>query len=129
MPRLPIELIPRRGIPMSTVRYEVRDNVAEILLDNPPVNALDEIVVDDLLTALDRAGNDKTARAVILGTAIPKRFCAGLKLDTFRSGSSSQVRELVDKLYARLVDVQYNLGKPSIAVVTGAARGAGMTLA
>ena len=114
---------------MSTVRYEVRENVAEILLSNPPVNALDETVVDDLLAALDRAAGDKTVRAVILGTSIPKRFCAGLKLDTFRSGSASQIRELVDKLYVRLCDAQYNLGKPSIAAVTGAARGAGMTLA
>jgi enoyl-CoA hydratase/carnithine racemase len=114
---------------MSTVRYEVHDNVAEILLDNPPVNALDDTVMDDLLAALERAGADDSARAVILGTAIPKRFCAGLKLDTFREGSAAQVRTLVDKIYVRLVDAQFRLGKPSIAAVTGAARGAGMTLA
>ena len=114
---------------MSTVRYEVRENVAEILLSNPPVNALNETVVDDLLAALDRAAGDKTVRAVILGTSIPKRFCAGLELDTFRSGTAAQIRELVDKIYVRLCDAQYNLGKPSIAAVTGAARGAGMTLA
>ena len=114
---------------MSTVRYEVRDNVAEILLDNPPVNALDDAVMDELLAALERARNDKTARAVILGTAIPKRFCAGLKLDAFRTGSSAEGRKLIDKIYVRLVDAQFNLGKPSVAAVTGAARGAGMTLA
>ena len=114
---------------MSTVRYEVRDNVAEILLDNAPVNALDETVMDDLLAAFERARTDKAARAVILGTAIPKRFCAGLKLDAFRTGSSAEGRALIDKIYVRLVDAQFNLGKPSIAAVTGAARGAGMTLA
>ena len=114
---------------MSTVRYEVRDNVAEILLDNAPVNALDETVMDDLLAAFERARTDKSARAVILGTAIPKRFCAGLKLDAFRTGSSAEGRALIDKIYVRLVDAQFSLGKPSIAAVTGAARGAGMTLA
>ena len=35
----------------------------------------------------------------------------------------------MDKLYARLSDAQQALGKPSIAVVNGAARGGGMTLA
>ena len=114
---------------MSTVRYEVRDNVAEILLDNAPVNALDETVIDELLAALERARIDSSARAVILGTAIPKRFCAGLKLDAFRTGSSAEGRNLIDKIYVRLVDAQFNLGKPSVAAVTGAARGAGMTLA
>jgi enoyl-CoA hydratase/carnithine racemase len=36
---------------------------------------------------------------------------------------------LLDKLYVELADVQYNLGKPSIAAVGGSARGGGMTLA
>lgn len=114
---------------MPTIRYEVRDGIAEILLDNPPVNALDGAVMDDLLAALDRARDDRTARAVILGTAIPKRFCAGLKLDAFRTGSAAAGRSLVEKIYVRLVDAQFGLGKPSIAAITGAARGAGMTLA
>jgi enoyl-CoA hydratase len=39
------------------------------------------------------------------------------------------LRNLVDKLYVRLSDAQQALGKPSIAVVNGAARGGGMTLA
>jgi enoyl-CoA hydratase/carnithine racemase len=36
---------------------------------------------------------------------------------------------LLEKLYPALVDAQFNLGKPSIAAVGGAARGGGMTLA
>jgi enoyl-CoA hydratase/carnithine racemase len=42
---------------------------------------------------------------------------------------AADVRRLLDKLYVELADVQYNLGKPSIAAVGGAARGGGMTLA
>ena len=36
--------------------------------------------------------------------------------------------ELVDKLYRQMTDAQYALGKPSIAAVTGTARGGGMTM-
>src|SRR5207247_6880711 len=43
--------------------------------------------------------------------------------------SPADVRGLLDKLYVELAEVQYNLGKPSIAAVGGAARGGGMTLA
>ena len=114
---------------MPIVDYEVRDNVAEILLNHEPVNALDESVIEHLLAAFQRAGEDKTARAVILGSAIPKRFCAGLNLDAFRSGSPSQIHSLVEKLYVQVCDAQFKLGKPSIAAISGAARGAGMTLA
>ena len=42
------------------ISYTVRDNVAEILLDNPPVNAIDHALADALLAALDRA------RAVVI---------------------------------------------------------------
>lgn len=114
---------------MPTVQYEVRDNVAEIFLHNEPVNALDESVIDDLLAAFQRAQGDKSARAVILGSAIPGRFCAGLNLDSFRTGTPSQLHALVNKLYVKLCDAQFSLGKPSIAAISGAARGGGMTLA
>jgi enoyl-CoA hydratase/carnithine racemase len=114
---------------MTIVRYEVRDNVAEILFDNPPVNAITEALVDALLTALERAGRDEKVRAVIIGSAIPGRFCAGLDLGIFLNSTASQVHAVVSKLYAQLHDVQFNLGKPSIAAITGAARGGGMSIA
>lgn len=39
---------------MSAIRYTVRDQIAEILLDNPPVNALDRALMDDLLATLQQ---------------------------------------------------------------------------
>lgn len=114
---------------MSSVRYEVRDGIAEILLDHAPVNALNAAVLDELLQALYRARDDKSARAVILGSVIPGRFCAGLNLDAVYKGTPSQLHAVLEKLYVQLCDAQFNLGKPSIAAVTGSARGGGMTVA
>ncbi|MDR0274620.1 MAG: enoyl-CoA hydratase/isomerase family protein [Burkholderiaceae bacterium] len=113
----------------TTVRYEVRDRVAEILLDSPPVNALNGGILDALLQALRRAARDDGVRAVILGSAVPGRFCAGLQLDALRGAPPTHFYTLVDKLYNELCDVQFHLGKPSIAAVGGTARGGGMTLA
>lgn len=114
---------------MSAVTYEVRDRVAEILLDSPPVNALNEGMIDALLDALRRAAHDDSVRAVILGSAVPRRFCAGLQLDALHGATPSRAYQLVDKLYSGLHEAQFNLGKPSIAAVGGTARGGGMTLA
>ncbi len=114
---------------MTAVTYEVRDQVAEILLDSPPVNALNEGMIDALLDALRRAANDDAVRAVILGSAVPRRFCAGLQLDALHGATPSRAYQLVDKLYNGLSDAQFQLGKPSIAAVGGTARGGGMTLA
>ncbi len=111
------------------VRYAVVDSVAEITLGHPPVNALTESMVDELLQALRHAAADDSARAVILASALPRRFCAGLDLSALHGAAPDATRALLDKLYTQLTDAQFALGKPSIAAVDGAARGGGMTLA
>jgi enoyl-CoA hydratase/carnithine racemase len=65
---------------MPLVHYRVADGIAELLLDRPPVNAVDGELIDELLAALERARCDVSARAVILASAQPRRFCAGLDI-------------------------------------------------
>lgn len=115
-------------MPHEFIRYAVRDRVAEIMLDRPPVNAISLQLVDELLEALRAAQADPEVRAVILGSA-RKVFCAGLDLDLVRGRRGIEVKPFLERLYFALNDLQYRLGKPSIAAVDGAARAGGMTLA
>jgi enoyl-CoA hydratase/carnithine racemase len=115
--------------PAAAVRYRVADGVAEILMDHAPVNALTVGMLDALLAAFERAAADADARAVVFGSAVPGRFCAGLDLKQFSRADGDGVRALLERLYTRFTDLQYRLGKPSIAAVNGTARGGGMTLA
>jgi enoyl-CoA hydratase len=114
---------------VTNLRYEVCDRIAEISLERPPVNALNLALLEQLIEAFRRAAADESVRAVVLASALPRRFSAGLDLDVLRGKSGTEVRRFLDKLYVELADVQHNLGKPSIAAVGGAARGGGMTLA
>jgi enoyl-CoA hydratase len=111
------------------VSYAVADGIARITLNRPPVNALNLDTIRAIVAALRRAGADDKAHAVVLTSAVPRRFCAGLDLALLLGKSSQQVREVLQALYVDLHDAQYNLGKPSIAAVGGAARGGGMTIA
>jgi enoyl-CoA hydratase/carnithine racemase len=113
----------------ATVRYEVANGIARVTLDRPPVNALDLDMIRSVVGALETAAKDDTARAVVLASAVPNRFCAGLDLKVLLGKSDTKVRGFLQELYVRLHDAQYNLAKPSIAAVSGAARGGGMTLA
>ena len=113
---------------MPKVRYEVLERVAEITLDSAPVNALSVAMIDEILAALRRSAADDAVGAVILASALPGRFCAGLDLGILRD-ETAQSRKFLEKLYVELADVQYQLGKPSIAAIDGAARAGGMTLA
>ncbi len=114
---------------MIGIHYSVVNNVAEIMLDSPPVNAITGQLMDELLEMLARAGSDAQVRAVILGSSVRHRFCAGLHLNEMTGKTFEEKRALVEKLYVGLFDAQLALGKPSIAAVTGTARGGGMTLA
>ena len=113
----------------KTVVYEISNGVARIVLNRPTVNALNLEMIKDVVTAFEIAGKDEGIRAIVLTSAISKAFSAGLDLNILLGKSEENVRGLLQQLYVRLYDTQYNLGKPSIAAVAGAARGGGMTMA
>ncbi len=113
----------------SHVSYQVAERIATITIARPPVNALTLDLIEQIITALRRAGDDADARAVIIDSAFDKVFSAGLDLDVVAAGDGMVMRGFLEKLYMELFDVQYRLPKPSIAAVRGAARAGGMTLA
>jgi enoyl-CoA hydratase len=113
---------------MARVSMTVEQRVAEIVLDHAPVNALDIAYLNEIIVALRKAAADDAVGAIVIASALPGRFCAGIDLNGVLTGDVMAVHRLLEKLYIELADVQYNLGKPSIAVVEGAARGGGMTL-
>ena len=58
-----------------------------------------------------------------------KVFCAGLDLDIVRGKRGTETKLFLERLYFALNDVQYRMGKPTIAAVDGPARAGGMTIA
>jgi enoyl-CoA hydratase/carnithine racemase len=109
--------------------YRVENGIAEILMNHPPVNAMTVPWLDELLACFERAAADEAVRVVILGSTVPGRFCAGLDLKAFSEGDGETTRALLERLYTGFTDLQFRMGKPSIAAVNGTARGGGMTLA
>src|SRR5947207_5156868 len=113
----------------TRIGYEVSNGIACIRLARPPVNALDLAMVRGVIAGLNRAAADDGVRAVVIASAVAKRFCAGLDIVDLAGGSPDEIRTLVHELYVGLFEAQYQLGKASIAAINGAARGGGMTLA
>lgn len=113
----------------ALVRYEAVDRIGRVRIDRPPVNAMTLELIRAVVAALKRAAADDGVHAVVLSSAVPGRFSAGLDLDLLLGKSAPEIRPFLDELYLNLYDAQSGLGKPSIAAVSGAARGGGMTLA
>lgn len=113
----------------APIDYAVRDRVAEITMQRAPVNAIDHGLIEALLAALAAAKADPGVRAIILTSAFSKAFSAGMDLAMIRTGRGIDLRRFLEKLYFGMHDMQYRLGKPTIAALTGPARAAGVTLA
>ncbi|MDB2478600.1 enoyl-CoA hydratase/isomerase family protein [Alphaproteobacteria bacterium] len=109
--------------------YNVTNNVAEITLARGPSNAFSLDFLNGILNKLKLASKDNNANVVIIKSDIPDIFCAGLDLNIIIGKSGLEIREFLNRLYIDLWDTQYNMGKPTIAAINGAARGGGMTLA
>ena len=113
----------------TQLQYEVRDRVAEITMTRAPVNALNHALVEDINAAYRKAKADPGVRAVILTSAFGNAFSAGMDLAMIRGGTGMDLRRFLEKLYFEMHDLQYRLGKPTIAALTGPARAPGVTLA
>ena len=111
------------------IEYKVIDHIAWITLKRNPSNAFSIDFLNDILDNLKIASKDKDVRAVILESVVNGIFSAGLDLNLLINKSGLEIREFLKRLYIDLWDIQYNMGKPTIASINGAARGGGMTLA
>lgn len=111
------------------VKYEVRDRVAEITMNRAPVNAIDLELARGVIDAYRRAREDDGARAVILTSAMPRVFSAGLDLKIALDYDGQALRRFIEVFYYEMHEALHRLGKPVIAAVNGHARAAGVTWA
>jgi enoyl-CoA hydratase len=111
------------------VSYTVADGIANIAMRRAPVNAIDHPMIDAIHAAMRRAEQDDQVRVILITSALDGMFCGGMDLKMVARGDALDLRNFVYKFYMETMDIQYRASKPSIAVVNGPARGAGMTLA
>src|SRR3954470_4938270 len=112
----------------NLVRYEVKDGVAVVTIDNPPVNALAPEVWGQIDDAVKRGIGDTTVEAIVLigaGTT----FIAGADIKAFdllTTPADSMARsEGTHALLKRLEDAT----KPLVAAIHGNALGGGLEVA
>ncbi len=110
------------------VRYEIRDRVAVITIDNPPVNALGAGVPEGISEAVERACKDAAADAIVLigaGTT----FIAGADINIFKElKMREQSLERSQSVHTRLRKLE-DAGKPLVAAIHGHALGGGLEFA
>ncbi|KAF0246737.1 MAG: cyclohexa-1 5-dienecarbonyl-CoA [Planctomycetota bacterium] len=107
---------------MTHVTVERHDNIATIVLRNPPLNILTCAAMTELTAALRESRTDD--RVVVLRGA-GKHFCAGADIAEHLPEKGPAMLETLGLLFSTLRDVP----APTVAVVRGACMGAGLELA
>jgi 3-hydroxyacyl-CoA dehydrogenase len=103
------------------VRIDREQDVAFVVIDNPPVNATSLEVRAGLLDAVNTlAGNDSVAAIVLIGAG--KTFIAGADIREFG-------KPLRDPQVPEVIAAIEQCGKPVIAAIAGAALGGGFEIA
>jgi len=103
--------------------------VLTITLDRPERrNAVDAVMRDELLGAIDRAATNAEVHAVVL-TGAGGAFCAGGELGSFEDLHDLRVYRNVSHGLTSLLDTVERLEKPIVAAIDGVATGVGLTLA
>src|SRR3989454_3348049 len=112
----------------------VKDGVAVLTLNRPErLNAMSGPMLDALLEALPRLAADAAVGVVVL-TGAGRGFCAGGDVKAMAEGREFAETGLEDKAHGLRSKMEvsrllHEMPKPTIAMVRGAAAGAGLSLA
>ncbi|HET7864209.1 MAG TPA: enoyl-CoA hydratase/isomerase family protein, partial [Burkholderiaceae bacterium] len=107
---------------MSSASYELRDGVAVITLNNPPVNGLGHEVRLAVAQGLEQAMADAAVQAVVI-TGAGRAFSGGADIKEF--GSPKALAE--PNLLSLILAVEH-CTKPVVAAINGVCMGGGLEL-
>ena len=106
----------------TTVQLSRTDDIALLLINNPPVNAISSNVVAGLIAAIDRFELDSEARALVIACT-GRTFVAGGDIVEFDDPAFSA------KPYNGVLARIEGLSRPVVAALHGTTLGGGMELA
>ena len=109
--------------------FSVRDGIAVMTVDNPPVNALSAAVLDDINNAVNEALIDDSVRVIILTGSGKRAFIAGADISEFVNLSDKKAGSDFLVKGQEITNLIESADKPFIAAIHGFCLGGGMEFA
>jgi enoyl-CoA hydratase len=112
------------------IRADVRDHVAEVIIDNPPVNALPVAGWFELADAIRSAGRDPEVRAVIVaGNPELRAFQVGVDIKELAADPTNESLIQVNRGCYEAFAAVYDCEVPVVAAIHGYCLGGGVGIA
>jgi enoyl-CoA hydratase/carnithine racemase len=110
--------------------YDLTGGVATVTLNRPEQrNALSNVMLGELVEAMERVRDDDDVRAVVLTGAGDKVFCAGADLGGFAADAPLVDKHFASDRFLEFFRLMPRLGKPSLCAANGHVLAGGMGLA
>ncbi|PYV89907.1 MAG: enoyl-CoA hydratase/isomerase family protein [Acidobacteria bacterium] len=109
---------------MSSILFEKKHNFARLILNRPPVNAMNIEMMKEMGDVIESLHNEDHIKVIIISSSC-RIFSAGIDMADHAPQKVWQLLEEFHKIFLTMAD----LAKPTIAAVNGPALGAGCELA
>lgn len=108
---------------MTAVQYEVKQGVALVTFQNPPVNGLSHALRLGIVQSVDKAEDDLSVKAIVL-TGSERAFSGGADVTEFGTA-----KVLQQPILRAVIEALEECTKPVIAAIQGVCLGGGLELA
>lgn len=113
---------------IGKINFEIKDKIGEIIIDNPPVNALNRSTLRSLATAMETLNSDESVRVIIITGKGEKFFAGGADINEIQE-LNKESGETWSRNWHEVFAKIHHSPKIAIAAINGFALGGGCELA